>query len=62
MVAALVNYLTTSATGLPISIGGYVLVNTAGTDLILAEPFPAPLVFDRAGQNQGFIPRLVFDT
>lgn len=62
VLGAMLSYLTVTAVGLPVSIGGYVIVNTAGTDLLLAEPFPAPLVFTFQGQNQGFVPRLVFDT
>lgn len=56
------NWLTVTAVLLPITVLGYVIVNTAGDTLLLAELFPVPIVFDHAGQNFGGVPRLVWDT
>lgn len=60
--AGLTSWLTTGITGLPVTIAGYLITNTAGDTLLLAELFPTPVTFDRSGQNLSGVPRLVFDT
>lgn len=62
VIAAIVSWLTTSAVGLPITAFGYVLLDNAGTDWILAERFPAPWVFNDGGPPLNFLPRLVWNT
>lgn len=62
VLAALLNWLTTSTALLPVTAYGYALTDTAGAVLLLAERFATPIVFNRTGQSEGLIPRLVFDT
>jgi hypothetical protein len=62
ILGALLNWLTTSITGLPVTAYGYVMTDSTGAVLLLAERFAVPLVFGRSGQSEGVLPRLVFDT
>lgn len=58
----LVSWLTTLAPVPAISIAGYVILNTAGDTVLLAEAFPQLVTFDKLGQNFSLVPRLTFDT
>lgn len=62
VLAALLNWLTTATTSLPVTVYGYVMTDTAGAVLLLAERFATPIVYNRSGQSEGLIPRLVFNT
>lgn len=62
VLGALLNWLTVTAPDPAVTAYGYVIANTAGDTLIMAERFAVPLTFGRAGQSEGVIPRLVFDT
>lgn len=62
VLGALVSWLTTSGVLLPINAFGYVLLNTAADDWLLAERFPAPYVFNAGGPPLSFLPRLVWNT
>lgn len=62
VLGALLSWLTVTAPDPAVTAYGYVMTNTAGDTLLLAERFALPLVFGRAGQSEGVLPRLVFDT
>lgn len=58
VLGALVNWLTTATTLLPITAFGWVLLDTAGTDWLVAERFAESYAFTYSGQNFGMVPRL----
>lgn len=62
VLGGLINWLTTSAPGAPVTCYGYVIENSGGTDWLLAERFATPFIFNQSGQHLGMIPRMVFDT
>jgi hypothetical protein len=62
VLGALITWLTTSSTGLPVTVYGYLIVDSAGTDLLLAERFANPVAFNASGVSFSLIPRLVYDT
>jgi hypothetical protein len=62
LLGARVDWLTTEAPVDTITAYGYVLTNSAGDTLLLAERFATPLSFQRSGQQESIIPRLVFDS
>jgi len=55
--AGLLNWLTTALTLLPITAFGWVLLDTAGTDWLIAERFAESVEFTYSGQNFGMVPR-----
>lgn len=60
--AAMLSWLTVSSALLPITAYGYVILNTAGSNWVLAERFPTPWVFNAGGPPLNFIPRLIWNT
>lgn len=62
VLGGLVNWLTTSTTGLPVTAYGYVITDSTGAVLQLAERFATPITFNASGNSYGIIPRLVWDT
>lgn len=62
VLGGLLTWLTTGATGLPVTVYGYVMTDTAGTALILAERFAVPFEINAAGQSRSLVPRLVLNT
>lgn len=58
----LTNWLTVTLPDPAVTAYGYVLLNTAGDEWLLAERFAEPIVFTRIGQSEGLVPRLIFDT
>jgi len=56
----LINWLTANDTGLPVTAFGYIIVDTTGAVLLLAERFAVPYTFNRIGQTFSLVPRVVF--
>lgn len=62
VLGGLLAWLTTSATLLPITGFGYVVLNTAGDDWLLAERFAQPWIFNNGGPPLNLINRLLWNT
>ena len=60
VLGGLMSWLTTSTTGLPVTAYGYVIVDTTGAILLLAEKFATPVTFGASGNSFSLIPRLVY--
>jgi hypothetical protein len=62
VLAGLLDWLTVSSALLPMTAFGYVLLDTAGTDWLLAERFATPWIFNTGGPPLNLISRLVWNT
>lgn len=60
--AGLTTWLTLTTPVTEVIVYGYVVTDTAGAVLLMAEKFATPYTFNRAGQAFGFVPRLVYDS
>lgn len=58
----LIHFLTTSLPSPAVTVYGYVIQDSGGTNVLLAERFATPYTFNRNGQALGLVPRRILDT